>query len=179
MKVTTRVDDPGLVEVIESFDSKSEAVREGLRAIQRKQIGRQHDGLTDKEATAYNWFLDRCGVGGQVSLKTAKNRLSQKLSIAEKDIPHEVIKPLEQAGRLGVKSRFEFVNITVFSPGDDVDASDVKVAGPDEDLSVSYRGRHWGAPEDDESDDAEDEPTVEEQWERMESATPLGGESDD
>lgn len=157
------IDDEGLNEFLDEYDgAKSEALREGLRLLQREELSRRYPDLSDDQAMAYNWLVDYAGISGRLLMKTAETHLAQIVSYKKELVVQAVMKPLGRKGYIRVNQGYDWVTVVVMPPPEN---------GESESVSAS------SASEGEESGD--DELSVEEEWERQESATVLGGESDD
>lgn len=102
--------------VLNSGDSKSETVREGLRAIADERSTTSYEGLRDEEAQAYDWLVDRVDGSGTVMLEIIKTELAQVLSKDKELIRTSILLPLSQKGYIDVRPLLFDVKVYVYPP---------------------------------------------------------------
>jgi Arc/MetJ-type ribon-helix-helix transcriptional regulator len=122
-RVSARVSDPELVKVLQGGESKSEVLRDALRALAEKEestggLGLAGTDLDDEQRRAYRWLVDRFGLNETTSLEVVKVELAQELGKKKELITHRIIKPLDREGLVRVRSGIEIVRVTVLAPGD-------------------------------------------------------------
>ncbi|RXK46596.1 hypothetical protein [Halorientalis pallida] len=101
---TIRIEDPELEDYLTDADSKSEAVREALRArVADEQATEVDMGLTDTQRQGLDVLLaesfETSGrAAGRLSKDVAESTLAQRLQIATDSVVRVVIRPLIDAG---------------------------------------------------------------------------------
>ncbi|SDG09585.1 hypothetical protein [Halorientalis regularis] len=101
---TIRIDDPDLEDYLTEADSKSEAVREALRArVADEEAATVDVGLTDTQRQGLDVLLaesfeTRGRAAGELSKDVAESQLAQRLQIATDSVVRVVIRPLIDAG---------------------------------------------------------------------------------
>lgn len=111
MSYSFSVDDPELIEMLESADSKSGLVRSALRNVSDGHSW--PDELTQEQGEALGWMLDRTGGGGVIRLETVKNRVARELSISKEAVVDDVIRPLSAKEYVTVKTNIQSVLIEI------------------------------------------------------------------
>lgn len=114
--LSVRIEDDELEAFRDDRESASETVRTALRYLRAQEQGVDDERLTDDQRAAYQWFRDRVGVGGTMTVGVAKNRLAQHLSQDMDLVKWALLRPLESHGYIRVQSRISTSRITVLPP---------------------------------------------------------------
>ena len=128
--VSFRVEDPALAaaieEAAESEGSKSEAVRNGLRAgllgddVESEDAS---DALPSKARDAHRKLVEWAGVGGRLELDTAESVLANHLNIQKAAVRKTVLQPLKAGDAIALHQGLHEVTLVVGRlDGSDVEA---------------------------------------------------------